>query len=306
MNPVLSVILPVYNVENYLEECLDSLLNQTYSNFEIIAVNDGSTDNSLQILLKYKLLFKKMIIISQENSGLSSARNTGIEQCSGTYIYFLDSDDYISKNTFEKVIDIFKETDVDLIKFDATPFSDDPNFNVDLNEYNSNNIYQTGKIYEKSEFLSLIEKKYQAPVWLYIFKADILKLNNLSFRPDLLHEDELFTPKLLVNCNKFYYINEQFFKRRYRKGSIMTTQNNEKSILNYNIIINDLYNYSEIFVGEEKKFLINRLKGIYYTSCCLSINYTNKYCGKLTDFGTKLTFKQNIKLFIKRLVRINK
>ena len=79
MNPILSVILPVYNVENYLEECLDSLLNQTFTNFEVIAVNDGSSDNSLDILLKYQKLFESMRIISQENSGLSSARNTGIK-----------------------------------------------------------------------------------------------------------------------------------------------------------------------------------------------------------------------------------
>ncbi|TXX25597.1 hypothetical protein D4M43_27950, partial [Escherichia coli] len=181
-----------------------------------------------------------------------------------------------------------------------------PSFNVDLNEYNSNKVYQTEKVYGKSDFLNLIEKKYQAPVWLYIFRAEILKMNNLSFRPNLLHEDELFTPKLLVNCNNFYYINEQFFKRRYRKGSIMTTQNKKRSILNYNIIINDLYKYSENFTDEEKKFLINRIKGIYYTSSCLSMNYTNKYCGKLTNYGTSLTMKQKMKLLIKRLVRNNK
>uniref|UniRef100_UPI003864C4B3 glycosyltransferase family 2 protein n=1 Tax=Methanobrevibacter sp. TaxID=66852 RepID=UPI003864C4B3 len=114
-----SVIIPVYNVEKYLKECLDSVCNQTLANIEIICVNDGSTDNSLAILNEYAQKDGRIKIISQENQGLGAARNRGLEDASADYVYFLDSDDYIELTTLEKLFNnaVSNSSDVVLFKF---------------------------------------------------------------------------------------------------------------------------------------------------------------------------------------------
>lgn len=98
MNPLVSVIIPVYNVEKYLRRCLNSVIDQEYKNIEIILVNDGSTDNSLEMAISYKEKDKRIKVFSQENQGLSAARNTGLDKSQGEYIIFIDSDDYVSKD----------------------------------------------------------------------------------------------------------------------------------------------------------------------------------------------------------------
>ena len=113
----ISVIIPVYNVEKYLKECLDSVINQTLKDIEIICVNDGSTDNSLNILENYAKKDNRIIVISQKNKGLSGARNTGLKYCSGEYVSFIDSDDYVSKDLFELTYNNAISNNSDLVIF---------------------------------------------------------------------------------------------------------------------------------------------------------------------------------------------
>ena len=120
--PKVSVILPVYNVEAYLDEALYSLEEQTLKDIEIIAVNDGSTDNSLSILDKHALTDKRISIYSQKNKGLSGARNTGLNLCQGEYVYFMDSDDIIDKTALEECYNYAKKHDADVCLFDAEVF----------------------------------------------------------------------------------------------------------------------------------------------------------------------------------------
>ena len=108
-----SIIIPVYNVENYLRVCLDSVVNQTYSDLEIICINDGSTDTSLDILNEYAKNDSRILVVSQLNRGLAAARNTGLEYVTGELCYFLDSDDYIERNLIEYAVKIFENFDVD-------------------------------------------------------------------------------------------------------------------------------------------------------------------------------------------------
>ena len=118
-NPVVSVIIPVYNVEKYLEECIDSVLAQTYQNIEIILVDDGSTDSSGLICDRYAEKNTNISVIHQKNSGLSAARNSGLNKANGDYIYFLDSDDYISADAIEKLFSIAENDKSDIVFFDA-------------------------------------------------------------------------------------------------------------------------------------------------------------------------------------------
>lgn len=112
--PLISIIVPIYNVEDYLEECINSLIQQTYHNLEIVLVNDGSTDRSLQICETFKVLDKRIVLISQENQGLSSARNTGIKRMHGDFFTFVDSDDYLEKNFIKKLYDAIIKMNCDI------------------------------------------------------------------------------------------------------------------------------------------------------------------------------------------------
>ena len=111
----ISIIIPVYNVEGYLVECLNSVVNQTYRDIEIIIVNDGSTDSSFSIIQQYQLQDERIKIINQENQGLSAARNAGIKKVSGEYIWFVDSDDYITIDACEKIVEKLKQNNYDLL-----------------------------------------------------------------------------------------------------------------------------------------------------------------------------------------------
>ena len=110
-----SIIIPVYNVEKYLDKCLKSVLNQTYKNIEIIVINDGSTDNSLKICKKYK--DKRIVLIDKENGGVSSARNKGLELASGKYITFVDSDDWLELDAIENMVSFIEKENVDFVRF---------------------------------------------------------------------------------------------------------------------------------------------------------------------------------------------
>ena len=121
-NSEVSVIIPVYNAEKYLRECLDSVVNQTLKDIEIICIDDGSTDHSRAILMGYEKSDPRITVISQENLGLSAARNCGMRYASGKYIYFLDSDDYIDGEALEILVRLAEENDADSVHFAAKPF----------------------------------------------------------------------------------------------------------------------------------------------------------------------------------------
>ena len=133
--PKISVIVPVYNVQNYLRQCLDSIIGQSFSNFEMICINDGSTDDSPQILEQYAALDSRIRIISQPNRGLSAARNAGLAQATAEYIFFIDSDDYIEPDTLEKLFDTARRTGADLTCADFLPF---PETEADQKETKTN------------------------------------------------------------------------------------------------------------------------------------------------------------------------
>ena len=121
--PLISIIIPVYNVEKYLRQCLDSVVNQTYRNFEVVCVNDGSTDTSIEILQEYKKEYSNFRVYTQENKGLGITRNVGVSHATGDYLYFLDSDDYIEPDLIEELTKIITENkNIDIIKFKGSAF----------------------------------------------------------------------------------------------------------------------------------------------------------------------------------------
>lgn len=237
---LLSIIIPVYNTENYLEECLDSLLNTEFKSLEIIIINDGSTDDSELILERYLNEYSFIKYIYQDNNGQGAARNVGLEQAVGKYIYFMDSDDMVSGTIFHDLIETLEEDRLDAIFFDGSSFYDvddgkTSDFESNYSRNNSYGIYSDG---ESLLFEFLRNKEYTVSPCLYIFRKNIIESNSLRFEEKVIHEDELFTLKLLLAVNRCKHINNVYFYRRIRLGSTMTTIQVEKKFLGYYSVFN--------------------------------------------------------------------
>ncbi|MBC1779166.1 glycosyltransferase [Listeria booriae] len=215
----ISVIVPVYNVADYLEECLNSLLSQTFQDFEIIVVDDGSTDGSSDILAVYSQLIPNLRLFRQANAGLSAARNLGLQHAIGEYIYFLDSDDFLELDTFEKCFQLAESYQLDFVKFDARPFSEDES--IAENKYDSKAVLEPHRLYRQDEWLETQHQHYNSPVWLFLIRHAIIQTHELTFKEGILHEDELFTPQLFAVSDRIMYLDKTFFHRRYRRDSIM-------------------------------------------------------------------------------------
>ncbi|WP_336790594.1 glycosyltransferase [Paenibacillus sp. MMO-177] len=233
-DPLVSVIIPVYNVESYLTECLESVMNQTYRNIEIIAINDGSTDGSLGILNQYKNDYNNIQVITTENSGMSCSRNLGIDYSRGKYIYFLDSDDYIHQDTLNILVDIMEKKNLDLIRFSAEPFVDGVNMVLEKNPYDFKDIFLKNKVYMKDEFLEVSQRAYSCQPCLYLVRKELISANNIRFRTGIFHEDELFSLEIFLNAGLSMYYPEMLYKRRYRSNSIMTSRSSQSLIKSFN------------------------------------------------------------------------
>lgn len=249
----ISVIVPVYNVEEYLEECLNSLILQTKKEFEVIAINDGSTDNSLQILNKFNDSFENITIINQKNAGLSVSRNVGIESAKGKYILFLDSDDILAEDTLEQLFNTAELNNLDLVVYDALAF-DEISGKKDYSKYSRQKNYKK-TIMNREEFLYGECKKYISLSQLHFYKLSVIMNNNLRFKEGLLHEDTHFSILSYRYINRIGYVDKKLYLRRYRPNSIMTGNlyKNNKSLDSYIWIIKDFKNINT------NNFVLNKL-----------------------------------------------
>ena len=239
MDVKISVVLPVYNVANYLRKCLDSLVNQTFEDFEVICVNDGSTDLSLGILEGYALSDSRFKIISQENKGLSGARNTGIQHVQGNYVLFVDSDDWLEENALEELYNHVKGFDSDITTLTTS------NFN-----YN--------------DVLDILFKISHAP-FNKLYKKSFL--DKCSFPEGLIYEDLYFFYTVFLNAKKTSVIKEILYNYRVRDDSI-STKGDEKSFDIFKVLKHVQQNLIDKKIYESVKddflmFIIVNLKFVY-------------------------------------------
>lgn len=206
---VISVIVPVYNVEKYLSQCIESILNQTFNNLELILIDDGSTDNSGEICDEYAIKDNRIRVIHKENGGISSARNTGLNATKGDYIAFVDSDDYIAMDMFEKMLDIAIKTNADMVK-------------CGFNEFNINSVKRTVN-FGKQEILendvngcSLLHLYFQNVLyivaWNAIYKRDLAV--KVRFPERLINEDNYSAGLYLYYAKKIVCMNEALYYYR--------------------------------------------------------------------------------------------
>lgn len=216
-----SVIVPVYNTEKYLEECLDSIVNQTLEDIEIICINDGSTDDSINILENYAKKDNRIKIFSQQNSGLSVSRNNGLELANGKYVYFIDSDDYIELTALEELYSIAEEKDLDMIIFKLINFNDGSDEKFTTEDYEMRPLcHLDGKVFNYKDigdgaliFMVSAPGKF--------FKRSLIK--NIRFPEDLIFEDNLFFAEAMLEAERVSFLDKHLYNRRIRESSITTT-----------------------------------------------------------------------------------
>ena len=227
----LSIIVPVYNVADYLAKCLDSLIAQDLpqEEYEIIVVNDGSTDNSKEIAKQYADNYSNIILINQENQGLSGARNTGIANARGEYVQFVDSDDYLEHNVLGGLLKQIEEFSIDVLRFKYQ--------NVRINAGGEYEIFQP---YKQSNFLfddyskepingvEFLNKRFGTAcyAWAFILRKDVL--DDCLFKEGIYFEDTEWTPRMLINANKVASTDTIVYNYLMREGSITKAINKDK------------------------------------------------------------------------------
>ena len=233
----LSIIVPVYGVEKYIDKCLNSLVKQSLKEIEVIVVNDGTKDNSQKIVDKYvKKYPDKIKSYIKENGGQGSARNYGLKKATGEYIGYVDSDDFVEKDMYKKLYNKAKENNYDIVVCGNYNVSEDyQNKNIDafINNYNTDleNIF-FGKM----------------AVWNKIYKRDILIKNKLEFKEKVWYEDLAFTLKAIMNSNTFAFIDEPLYDYLIREGSTMNNSNVQR-----NLEILDAFNDILSYIQHNKK-----------------------------------------------------
>lgn len=244
--PKVSVIIPVYNTEEYVRDALNSITGQSLSELEIIVVNDGSTDGSLAVIEEIAAADPRIKIISQPNKGLSGARNAGIRHMRGRYVYFMDSDDILDYDALEICYQKCETEKLDMVFFDAQPFGAVENAGT-WAYYDRRGIFPTDLACTGADMLETLLDKggYRSSVCLNLIKCDTIRKNGLYFQEGLLHEDELFTPVMFIESARAGRIDRAFFHRRLRSGSIMQSGFSRRNMDCYLSVITGLEQYAK-------------------------------------------------------------
>lgn len=315
----ISIIIPVYNVEKYLEECIKSVLNQNYDNYEIILIDDGSTDNSGKICDEYAKKSKKVKTFHKVNGGLSDARNYGIEKAEGDYIIFVDSDDYIQKDILNKMVNKLEKEKCEILITRLVESFENENIEKDKKIVN----YSNNKL--KLDSLKWILEKSQNswPAVKYIVSRKFINEYNLRFKTGFLHEDVEWTSLLCIYGQRFGYFEPIWYYHRMNRPNSITNTMNEKRIIDVMKIsydcIEGIYSLKLNSLNiQEKNIIINRIMSSFYSTLFKSVfledkkidiisnelysmkkilNYVPKFKYKLFVLSIKiLGFKRTIKI----------
>ncbi|MDO5569388.1 MAG: glycosyltransferase [bacterium] len=250
MKKKVSIILVVYNTSKYLRKCLTSLVNQTLKEIEIIAINNGSTDDSIDILKEYQQKYPDILkVIDNKAKSIGETRNEGIEHATGEYIGFIDDDDFVDTTMYEEYYKYAKENKLDIVVgnyikcFEST--LDRIEFKVPY--FDISNIYENKQILNKINCTS----------WGKIYKKDIINKNNIIFAENLKYEDVVFVYKALINAKRIGHINKSMYYYLIRKGSETTTVNSKIFDIFAILDIVNSYNVQDKLKEEVEYFNIN-------------------------------------------------
>ena len=250
MNTI-SVIVPIYNCEKYLNKCIKSIIDQTYHNLEIILINDGSTDNSLKICKYYQTIDNRVKVINKKNEGVANTRNIGLQYATGDLISFIDGDDYIEKNMFEEMVKNVYEYDIVVCKYV-----------IIKNEKKIHQKYQFhDKLITKEEILPMFLKGeiLTAHLWNKLYKKELfyeIKFNKYNMLEDL---DIMY--KVLEKCKKIKYIDKEYYNYVYIPNSL-TKKYSIEMLTDYRDVINNMYNYFSKNINISQYLYFNKIMNL--------------------------------------------
>lgn len=290
--PVISIIIPVYNTSIYLEKCLNSIHNQSFKDYEVICIDDGSSDNSLDILKKYEKILKNCKVISGQNKGVASVRNKGLEHACGEYIVFIDSDDFIEKDYLEKLYNESCKSNADVVICNFYRYYENLNLSIPVLLKKSKGLYSNHSIL-KSLIPDILIHSY---LWNKLWKKELF--NNLKF-PNIKYEDISVMCDLFYKTKKVAIINDTLYYYRIRKTSIVrnysiSTQNDY--FKSYGFIRLFLKN-NELYNKYKLSFTLLSIK-VFFVMFFINIFLINEY----KDF--KITL-ENFKSFYKFICHAN-
>lgn len=264
---LISLIIPVYNADRYLEQCLESVVGQSVPLDEVILINDGSTDDSLSICEQYCRKYQYFKLINQENKGLSEARNRGLECACGEYVLFLDSDDYLEEDAVRTLKGILGKSGLDAVYFDAD-IECEEEYEVSENNFIRKSLKSWDGIRMSGEmfFRKCYPDSYTVPVWLAIYKKQTIEATGILFPKGLYYEDVYFTFAFMMRAKDVCYISRKLYRRRYRKDSIITSAYTEKKFIDLIKIV--------LLVWED----VRRQKDVFLPQNKVFLNFLNDYC----------------------------
>lgn len=291
-----SVILPIYNVAPYLDETFQSIIDQSLPDIEIIAVNDGSTDNSEEIIRKWQQQDSRIVLYSQENRGQSAARNLALKHATGQYIYMMDSDDKLKdSDALQTCYDYAERNKADFIFFDGESFSEEGVSRISRNTKRTH-LVDEDKAYDGEYLLNLTldTLTHNCVVWLLFIRKDYLDKIGLRFYEGIIHEDELYTTILALNSNHIFCLKRNLVGHRIRQASTMTTNFSKRNMNCYLTVADELLRFRRTPIIH--KFLRYTLSKVFYTGYQIplkekpSVFWRALRSGYLEYIGWKSTF----------------
>lgn len=255
-----SIIIPVYNVQQYLSQCLDSIMNQIYTNWEAILVDDGSTDLSCDICDAYARRDTRFVVIHQENSGAACAKNAGLDAASGDFVAFLDSDDYVDPNWLNTTISAMRKYDADVIEFDFDK--------VYRNESKCVNSFAECTTFSAESYLDQFVKAWTSSLfWNKLFRAELVK--NVRFKSERrCIDDEFFTYKAVTDARRIVRIPDVLYHYRQRASSAVYNPKNQHQIANdsLDVLIERYFWICSHFPKLRRTYLVHDIQILFYFS----------------------------------------
>lgn len=271
-----SIIVPMYNVQQYIDRCLDSLTDQEFEDYEVILVNDKSTDSSLELARIWEKKYPKIKIYCKDsNSGLSETRNYGINKARGQYLIFVDSDDYVEKNCLTRInTELEKNLNPDIMYFGIYEETDGHK------EYCDKFAAERDRLLKANDFMlnELKHRQLYVSVWAAIYKRGLIVDNNLYFKSGLLHEDELWSPQVLYNAEKVCHVEYAFYHYYIRPNSISTAKDLTKNGLDVISTCKDLMRICADYKSDElTKWMRNHIAMLYMKATTMGKLYRKDY-----------------------------
>jgi glycosyltransferase involved in cell wall biosynthesis len=311
MSKKVSIVIPVYNTVKYLEKCLSSVCNQTYKNLEIICIDDGSFDGSEKIVDRFARKDRRVVAVHKKNGGESSARNKGLQLCTGTYIGFMDCDDWIEPKMYEKLVDILENSDVDMVASGYYIDTDDDSRKA------INNFEVRKDVFERHQLMEYVYKRdyYRGVtgyIWCKLYKKEILQDKDGSL---ILFDEELkiggdivYFSQIALNTKNAMYLNEAYYHYYQRQSSTYHSEDEEMWLDMLRTYIQVIDNFEQENIEEEILVWVKRFL-VYRAELVADLAYKNKnqevlsYCQKIMNqyqkeyFNTNSQFAERIKQY---------